>query len=373
MAIFSVNHSTIGRSTHAAGTGGAHLGYITRAGACRLVMGANMPIPKAGTKGGAARSWLDEQEAGDRKNARVIDKLRLSLPIELDDKQRETLVRQFVADLGGAEVPWMAAIHDQGKDAQNPHAHLVVRDRHIETGKRALGMSEKGSTERVRKLWETAANRALEEAGRDERIDRRTLVAQRAEKLELAEKWQDTEPELAAAYEATAATLDRRPQASAGPIPRAIEARGKRSSVLRRIRRFEQGGVVERLRGLFRPRMTPETPQSTRSATEALTAALRAFQRRLAYEEMQDEVLRRADAEVAADRARAAKGPSIEERFAQNREFEALKKRVAENDSLTSRPPPQNLNEPQPTFSAQPTGEPDEPEEPPKFRPSPSP
>lgn len=111
-----------------------------------------MPIPKAGTKGGPARVWLDEQEAGDRKNARVIDKLRLSLPVELDERRRDQLVKRFVDELTNGEVPWLAAIHDKGKDAANPHVHLVVRDRHIEHGKRALGMSEKGSTERVREL-----------------------------------------------------------------------------------------------------------------------------------------------------------------------------------------------------------------------------
>jgi uncharacterized tellurite resistance protein B-like protein len=36
---------------------------------------------------------LDEQEQSDRKNARVIDKLTLALPLELDEKQRIELIR----------------------------------------------------------------------------------------------------------------------------------------------------------------------------------------------------------------------------------------------------------------------------------------
>lgn len=39
-------------------------------------------------------------------------------------------------------------------------------------------MSDNGSTERLRVLWEGHANRALKKAGRPERIDRRTLRAQ---------------------------------------------------------------------------------------------------------------------------------------------------------------------------------------------------
>ena len=32
-------------------------------------------------------AWLDEQEQGDRKNARVIDKVVVALPIELTHEQ----------------------------------------------------------------------------------------------------------------------------------------------------------------------------------------------------------------------------------------------------------------------------------------------
>ena len=310
MAIFSVRHSTVGRSTHAEGTAGAHVGYITRAGACRLVMGEHMPIPKAGTKGGPARVWLDEQEAGDRKNARVIDKLRLSLPVELDERRRDQLVKRFVDELTNGEVPWLAAIHDKGKDAANPHVHLVLRDRHIEHGKRALGMSEKGSTERVRELWEREANFALGMAGFEERIDRRSLEEQRAEKLALAEEWRDKSPEVAKAYEAEAATLDRKPQASVGPTPRAIEAKGKKSTVMRRVRKEEAGPLSKRIARTFSGDRSPKyTPEDTRRATEARRAAESAYKAQRAAEaekRAQEAAQRRLEAQ-RAEEARQAK------------------------------------------------------------------
>ena len=176
MAIYSLNHSSIGRTTHAAGTAGAHVGYITRSSACREVLAERMPSAEAGQRGGEARTWLDAQEAADRKNARVIDKVMLALPCELTAEQQSALVRSFAESVTEGRAPWLAAIHQD--HPENPHAHLVIRDKDLETGKRVVGLSEKGSTDRLREAWESHANLALEMAGRDERIDRRSLAAQ---------------------------------------------------------------------------------------------------------------------------------------------------------------------------------------------------
>jgi hypothetical protein len=125
-----------------------------------------------------ARSWIRRQEDADRSNARVVDKVLLALPRELNPSQRAALVREFAEKITLGRASWLAAFHDDGDDRHNPHVHLVVRDRDPETGKRVCGMSERGSTERLRELWEEHANAALERAGRSERIDRRTLAAQ---------------------------------------------------------------------------------------------------------------------------------------------------------------------------------------------------
>lgn len=61
------------------------------------------------------------EEAADRKNARIIDKIRLALPRELDEEQRAKLVVDFARDLTQNRTPWYAAIHQNGKDAHNPH------------------------------------------------------------------------------------------------------------------------------------------------------------------------------------------------------------------------------------------------------------
>lgn len=174
MAIYSLHHSTIGKATQERPhTAAAHISYITRERAVSHVASARIP-------GGAgnARSFMVSHEERLRKNGRVADKLMLALPRELGVAERHALVEGFAEVVTDGRAIWFAAFHDKGKDSRNPHCHLVIVDRDAATGRRVFGTSERGSTERLRELWETHANRALEKAKRPERIDRRTLVAQ---------------------------------------------------------------------------------------------------------------------------------------------------------------------------------------------------
>lgn len=174
MAIYSLHHQPIGKGTQARPhTSAAHVRYITRPSAASHIEAGRMP-----TRPREAAAFMVNAEDGDRKNARVSDKLMLALPRELDAQQRAELVRGFAEEVTEGRAPWLAAHHDQGKDVLNPHCHLLIRDRDPATGKRVAGLSERGSTSRLRALWEEHANRALERAGRPERIDRRTLEAQ---------------------------------------------------------------------------------------------------------------------------------------------------------------------------------------------------
>lgn len=184
MAIYSFNISSVGRSTHAAGTAGAHLSYIARTDAEPVILAEHVPENPA-----QARTWMNHQEQSDRKNARVIDKLRIALPRELTEKQRYQLMQDFMQSITGGQVPWYGAIHQRGSDQHNPHAHIAVRDRHIETGKRVLRLSDSArdrqkaglepkAVEWLRERWEHCANQALEKAGHEARIDRRSLEAQ---------------------------------------------------------------------------------------------------------------------------------------------------------------------------------------------------
>jgi len=186
MAIYSCNLTSIGRTTHVAGTAGAHIRYIARPEAKPVIICDHMPADPV-----EARNWIDRAERASRKNARVMDKIRIALPRELGHAERAELVRAFMADLtGGRQVPWFACIHQSGKDADNPHVHIDVHDREIGTGKSVLLLSDSArdriraglpgpkAVAWIRERWEHVCNEALARAGHEARIDRRTLEAQ---------------------------------------------------------------------------------------------------------------------------------------------------------------------------------------------------
>lgn len=184
MAIYSCNMSSVGRSTHAPGVAGASCRYVLRASACSLAEANGMPASAA-----EAQAWMNREEAASRANARVADRIMVAIPRELSREQRANLVRDFVSTMTDDRVPWLFAIHQDGSDAHNPHAHIIVRDAEIGTGKRILRFSDSARdraklglepkpVEFVRRLWEERANAALDRAGFDVRIDRRTLAAQ---------------------------------------------------------------------------------------------------------------------------------------------------------------------------------------------------
>lgn len=175
MAIYSLHHGTIGRTTHKPGTSAAHLRYITRESACAQML-SRLPHGVDCSRDGIAQ-WLTVCEASDRVNARVIDKLMVALPIELSREQRAALVESFCQEISLGRIPWIAAIHDMRDDAHNPHCHIILRDRDLTTGKRILKTAQTKTTDQFRLQWERAANSALVAAGLDARIDRRSFAA----------------------------------------------------------------------------------------------------------------------------------------------------------------------------------------------------
>ncbi len=167
VAIYSLHLRSVGKTTHAPRTAGAHLRYITRPEARADLLAGRMPIGRH-----AARRWLDREERRDRQNARVIDKITAALPRELDTQQRRGLVMAFAERVTQGRAAWFAAIHQSGRDTHNPHAHIVIRDRDPETGKRVALLSEKGACRKIRLLWEQAVNAALEAQGSPQRVTR---------------------------------------------------------------------------------------------------------------------------------------------------------------------------------------------------------
>ena len=159
----------------------------------------------AHTQSGNLPTWAEGQpgaywEAADqyeRANGRLYREIEFALPRELNLPQMRELVEAFAEHLTSAEkLPWTLAIHT---DEGNPHCHLMVSERVNDGMAREAGqwfkrynakepgkggarktesMKPQGWLEQTRAAWADQANRSLERAGVEARIDHRSLADQ---------------------------------------------------------------------------------------------------------------------------------------------------------------------------------------------------
>ena len=215
MAIFSFNHDLFGKTTNRAGAAGDNAAYNARENETRLdhsrqdgtaagnaaynareeaTYAVRSHVIPAEAK--EAEAWFREQERADRKNARMSDRFIGALPRELTPEQCIAAVESFCRDVTQDRIPWHFALHleldKKNEPDWNPHAHIIFRDRDIETGRRVLytsahpkeraQLAEKGiefwTTKDFRVEWEGQMNRALERADHEVRIDHRSLKEQ---------------------------------------------------------------------------------------------------------------------------------------------------------------------------------------------------
>jgi hypothetical protein len=172
-----------------------------------------------------AELWNHVETAEKRLNSQVAREVRVALPAELSHEQRVELVRdfcqrQFVDQGMIADI----ALHAPGRegDDRNHHAHILLTTREIgpegfEGKNRAWNATE--VLEGWREAWALDTNLALERAGIEERIDHRSLKAQREEALDLSTAAMERGDEAEAMRQTVRAVgLDRQPlpQLSAG-------------------------------------------------------------------------------------------------------------------------------------------------------------
>ena len=201
------------------------------------------------------QKYWEAADEHERANGSLFKEVEFALPVELDDGQQRELASSFAADLtGGERLPYTMAIHRGGGD--NPHVHLMISERGLDGHSRDAetwfkrankAAPEKGGAlktrslmnkewlENTRKAWETAANTALDRAGRSERIDHRSLAAQRAEAIERGQVDR-------------AADLSRQPGVHLGP-ERYRAQRGGPSRVVELAERIEQSNRADREQG----------------------------------------------------------------------------------------------------------------------------
>lgn len=163
--------------------------------------------------------WGRTEEVETRKNARLGVETIVALPHELTAEDRRALTASFAQELSAAyRAPVDFSIHaphDKG-DERNHHAHVLVGCRRTdgrELGERVVPFDGPEEVERWRGRWAELCNERLRDRGLEQRVDHRSLAAQRAEALERGD-------------ERKAQDLDRAPQPKVGPTATAMERRG---------------------------------------------------------------------------------------------------------------------------------------------------
>jgi hypothetical protein len=185
----------------------------------RGVLGAEIMLPEG------APSWMLDRSAlwnaveiiEKRKDAQLARDFVISLPHELDHDQRAALTRDFVreqfcARRYVADIAWHAP---SKAEALNWHAHVMVTMRKVEgtgfaakkerpagDGLKHPALVWKEELMRLRTAWAETANRHLEAAGLDIRVDHRSLEAR---------------------------GIDREPEPKQGPLATKIEREGRKS------------------------------------------------------------------------------------------------------------------------------------------------
>ena len=110
------------------------------------------------------------------QNRRTGYSLVIAIPHELNEEQRLALVRGFslaLRDRHGIAVQYDIHKPAQGSDPRQFHAHLMLTSRRVSGG--LFGEKERAlvhlpNIKELRKLWENRVNKALEAAGRTERV-----------------------------------------------------------------------------------------------------------------------------------------------------------------------------------------------------------
>ena len=147
--------------------------------------------------------YWDGADLYERANGRLFKEVEFALPVELTLDQQRELVDEFARHLTeGERLPYTLAIH--AGNGENPHCHLMISERKNDgierpadqwfkryNGKqperggaqKSESLKPKAWLEQTREAWSHYANRALEQAGHEARIDHRTLEAQGIERL----------------------------------------------------------------------------------------------------------------------------------------------------------------------------------------------
>ena len=193
MAIFSMRMQVIGRSAGRSATAAAayrsgeqiedqRTGRVHDYTGKSDIYGSEILTPEGAPErlGDRTLLWNEVEWVEKRKDAQLSREVMIALPAELSHPQKQALAREYVQ----AEFVSKGMIADIGYhdfDSHNPHAHIMLTMRPATRegfGKKERRWNKRDAVREYRADWAEYANRALEQAGFDERIDHRSLKEQ---------------------------------------------------------------------------------------------------------------------------------------------------------------------------------------------------
>lgn len=164
--------------------------------------------------------WNAAEAGESRRNSVTAREWEVALPAELSAEARSQIARDFAQVLvdryGVAADVAVHAPHREG-DQRNHHAHILTTTRvmgedGLEAKTRILDAAKTGGVEieEMRGVWAQLQNHALEREDLEQRVDHRSLEAQREAALDRGE-------------DLAAMELDRAPEIKLGPAANAME------------------------------------------------------------------------------------------------------------------------------------------------------
>lgn len=274
-----------------------------------------------------AALWNAVEASENRKNSMVAREWEVALPHELDADQRRELVASFSRDLVDRYgVVADVAIHEPHRDGdqRNHHAHILTTTRTVtpeglDAKTRELhGKSGSEEIKSMREHWAELSNAALERAGQSERVDHRSLSAQREEaELGVEDASERGDEEEAERQRQRVEHLDRFPEPKLG-----VAATGQERRAQRRAEREGREYVPVTERGAAVARSRAERSMVA-EARERFDAA------RGAYAEAREDGQGRASATSEALKALLARTRQTPEERATSERLAALVERSA--------------------------------------------
>lgn len=195
-AYFRLEHSAVNRARQGWGYLAAHANYAANVRKCSQIIHVN----GADNRHAIQNLIAAHEYSLTRKNARIADKVLLSLPVELREEHRHEALRRFLRSITfDGRTRAIAFYHSD--HAHNPHAHVILLDRDVQTGQPVALMGanrqnrlkaglEPNATEWLRKTWETDCNSVFSEFGYSLEVDRRSNFERGIEEAGEHRGWQ---------------------------------------------------------------------------------------------------------------------------------------------------------------------------------------